>query len=147
MPLWRYFAFTGSFLLALLLLADWYLPTSSAEPAHAGVDKTIIRIQSSQRWPEAVVFDTNRPTVSPPLVAADAGPLETPPAVERSPREAFAELSPTPPVRAVPSERAVKKDAAPKKVAARHPVRTRAPVRRLASYQPAESRGFFQFGW
>lgn len=145
MPLWRYFAFTGSALLALFFLADWYTPKSSAEPTRAGVDKTVIRIQSTQRWPEAVVFDTNRPTVSPLPIAADAGPLETPLAVERSERQAFAQLSPTPPVRAVASE--MKKNAAPKKVASRHPARTRAPVRRLASYQAPESRGFFPFGW
>ncbi len=145
MPLWRYFAFPGRALLGRFFLADWYMPKSSAEPTGAGVDKTVIRIQSTQRWPEAIVFDTNSPTVSPPLIAADAWPLETPLAVERSQRQAFAQLSPALPVGAVASE--MKKNAAPKKVASRHPARTRAPVRRLASYQAPESRGFFPFGW
>jgi hypothetical protein len=154
MPLWRYFAFTGGALLALLLLANWYLPQTSAESTHAGVDKTVIRIQSSRQWPEAIVFDTNRPTVSPPVMTAEAAPLEataaeTPPAVERSPREAFAQLAPA------PSTRPAASDTAPRKVAAKHQARARAParrmagypVRRVASYQPAENRGFFSFGW
>ena len=47
-------AFTGSALLALMFMADWYLPKSAAEPARAGVDKTIIRIHSSRQWPEAM---------------------------------------------------------------------------------------------
>jgi hypothetical protein len=140
MSLWRYFAFTGSTLLALLFLADWYLPKSSAEPARAGVDKTVIRIHSSRQWPEAIVFDTNRPTVTPGPVAADAAPVETPMA-EKPPREAFAQLAPTPSAR--PAAAAV----APRKVAARHHARTRAPVRRLASVQPMENRAAFPFGW
>jgi len=141
MPLWRYFVFTGGALLALLFLADWYLPKSAAEPARAGVDKTIIRIQSTRQWPEAIVFDTNRPTITPSLVTAEAAPVETLPTVERPPREAFAQLALTPPVR--PAASAV----VPRKVASRHHARTRAPVRRLASYQPMESRAVFPFAW
>ena len=140
MSLWRYFAFTGSALLAMLFLADWYLPKLSAEPARAGVDKTVIRIHSSRQWPEAIVFDTNRPTITPGLVAAEAAPLETPMA-EKAPREAFAQLAPTPPVRAAAAA------AVPRKVASRHHARTRAPVRRLASAQPTENRAVFPFGW
>ena len=141
MPLWRYFAFTGGALLALLFLADWYLPKSAAEPARAGVDKTIIRIQSTRQWPEAIVFDTNRPAITPSLVTAAAAPVETLPTVEGPSREAFAQLAPTPPVR--PAASAVM----PRKVASRHHARTRAPVRRIASVQPMESRAAFPFSW
>ena len=141
MPLWRYFAFTGSALLALLFLADWYLPKSSAEPARAGVDKTIIRIHSSRQWPEAIVFDTNRPTITPSLVTAEAAPVETLPMVERPSLQAFAQAAPTPSVRAAAAA------VAPRKVASRQHARTRSPVRRIASYQPMESRAVFPFAW
>jgi len=89
MPLGRYFAFTGGLLLALLFLADWYMPRSSAEPRLAEVDRSIIRIHTLQRWPEAVVFDTSLPTIvpPPPVVAAEI-PTGKPP------RDAMAQLLP-----------------------------------------------------
>ncbi|GAC1345004.1 MAG: hypothetical protein NVSMB20_20620 [Bradyrhizobium sp.] len=147
MPLWRYFAFSGSVLLALLLLANWFMPQSSAESSRVEVDKTVIRIHSAKQWPDAIVFDTNRPTISAPVSVAEAAPVEAPmPAVEPSTRQAFAQLAPAAPVRPAASDAAPKKEVA-KKMAARHPVRARAPVRRMASYQPTESRGFFPFGW
>jgi hypothetical protein len=132
----------------LLLLADWYLPKSSADlSSRAEVDKTIIRIQSAKQWPDAVVFDTNQPSIPAPVNVAEAAPVEAPmPAVETSTRQAFAQLAPAAPIRPAASEVAPKKEVA-KKMAARHPVRVRAPVRRLASYQATESRGFFPFGW
>jgi hypothetical protein len=153
MPLWRYFAFSASVLLALLLLADWYLPRSSAESSRAEVDKTVIRIHSAKQWPDAVVFDTNGPVISAPVISApvsvaEAAPVETPmPVVETTSRQAFAQLAPDAPVRAAASDVAPKKEVAAKKVATRHPARARAPVRRLASYQAPESRGFFPFSW
>jgi hypothetical protein len=148
MPLWRYFAFSGSVLLALLLLADWCLPKSSADSARVEVDKTIIRIHSAKQWPDAIVFDTNRPTLSAPVSVAEAAPAEAPmQAVETSTRQAFAQLAPAAPAQSAASNAAPKREVAAKKMTARHPVRVRAPVRRFASYQPTESRGFFQFGW
>ena len=133
MPLGRYFLFTGSALLALLFLADWYLPKLSAEPARTGVDKTIIRIHSSQKWPAAVVFDTNLPTTNPPAIVADAS--------ERSPREALAQLPRTASILPAASETALKP------ARSRHPARARIPVRRIASVQAFESRGGFPAGW
>jgi hypothetical protein len=138
MPLGRYFFFIGSALLALLFLADWYMPKLSAEPARTGVDKTIIRIHSSQKWPAAVVFDTNLPTIDPPAnptaIMADA-------ASERSPREALAQLPRTASIVPATSETALKP------ARSRHPARARAPVRRIASVQAIESRGGFPPGW
>jgi hypothetical protein len=151
MPLWRYFAFSGSILLALLLLADWYLPKSSPDVARAEVDKTVIRIHSASQGPEAVVFDTSQPTVLAPVNVADAAPAEGPmPAAETPTREAFAQLAPAAsaaPVAPAAADVAPKKEVAAKKTAARHPVKARPPVPRLASHQPSESRGFFRFGW
>ena len=57
MPLFRYLACTGSVLLALLFLSDWYFPKFLAEPARADVDRSIIRIHSRHRWPDALVFE------------------------------------------------------------------------------------------
>lgn len=59
MPLGRYFLFVGSVLLALLFLVDSYVPQSVAEPVGFEVDRSIIRIHSAHRWPEAVTLDTS----------------------------------------------------------------------------------------
>src|ERR1700687_1881058 len=53
-PLGRYFFFVGSVLLAMLFIADRYLPNSFSQSfmREARVDKSIIRIQSAHKWPE-----------------------------------------------------------------------------------------------
>jgi hypothetical protein len=135
MPIGRYFVFVGSVLLALLFLADRYLPTQIAPSARADIDKSVIRIHTRHRWPEAVVYDTSLPTIVPPVLAAGVLP-------ERPPREAFAQLPPpTPPparlqVAETPPPKAVKRAAKP-----------RPAVRRVASDQTLQSRDFFQLGW
>ena len=79
MPLGRYFGFAGSLLLALLFLADWYIPKPSAASDRADVDRSIIRIHTMHRWPEAIVFDTSLPTITPPpMVIANVPVLRTP---------------------------------------------------------------------
>jgi hypothetical protein len=90
MPLFRYRACTGSVLLALLFLSDWYFPKFLAEPARADVDRSIIRIHSRHRWPDALVFDTNQPTINPPAVETADIP------VKKSPRDALALAAPLP---------------------------------------------------
>jgi Zn-dependent protease with chaperone function len=91
MPLCRYFVFAGSVLLALLFLADWWMPQLAVTPARADVDRTIIRLHSLHKWPERIVIDTSLPTiVPPPATIADARPVN----VTRSPREAFALMTP-----------------------------------------------------
>jgi len=87
-PLARYFFFVGSLLLAMLLVADWYLPDSpQAFVREAYVDKSIIRIKSAHKWPERIVIDTSLPTIVPPPspVLANTPPIN-------QPREAFAQL-------------------------------------------------------
>jgi hypothetical protein len=134
MPIGRYFVFVGSVLLALLFLADHYLSAQIAPSARANVDRSVIRIHSRHKWPEAVVYDTSLPTIVPPVVAG------VPP--ERPPREAFAQLpSVAPPAREQEAE------TLPKAAAVKRPARTRTPVRRVATYQPFEPHGFLQFGW
>ena len=94
MPLGRYFALIGGVLLALLFLADRYLPQPAATPHRAHVDRTVIRLQSDHRWPERIVIDTSLPTiVPPPARIVEAPPLESTPNA-RSPRNAFALATP-----------------------------------------------------
>lgn len=70
MPIGRYFLCVGSVLLAVLFLADWYLPPPEAGRASSEGDRYNIRIHSSHKWPKAVVFDTTLPTIVPPPVTA-----------------------------------------------------------------------------
>jgi hypothetical protein len=98
MPLARYFVFVGAALLALLFVVDAWLPKPpAAEVASAASDLSVIRIQSAQRWPERIVFDTSIPAVSPVQVAA-AVPVQAPAKVADvsvKVREAFAQLPPS----------------------------------------------------
>jgi hypothetical protein len=89
MLLIRYFVFTGCVLLGLLLLANRYFHLETAVAAEDHIDRSIIRIHSSQRWPAAIRFDTSAPI---PAAAAEATPL---PAVPDSVRQAYA-LQPSP---------------------------------------------------
>src|SRR5919108_4738343 len=44
MPVFRYFAFVGGALLALLLILNWSLPSLNADGTQDSVDRSIIRI-------------------------------------------------------------------------------------------------------
>jgi hypothetical protein len=135
MPLARYFTVVGSLLLALLFLGDWYFPKLTAPPATAGVDKTIIRLHSAHKWPEAIVFDTT----AIPMLAAEA---EVPPAPtlplnpSSSPRQAFAMAQPAP---VVASPKAVPKRILKPRTRVAHAVRGQ-------SYQIVGFRDFSPWG-
>lgn len=73
MPIGRYMACVGASLLALLFVANWYLPQTLAVPTSDEVNRPIIRISSVQRPLERIVIDTNVPMiVPPPTLVADA---------------------------------------------------------------------------
>ena len=80
MPLMRYFMYVGGALLALLFIADACLPPLPvAKASRSATDLSVIRIHSDTKWPERVVFDTTRPTITPvpaPVVAQAAAPQE-----------------------------------------------------------------------
>ncbi len=76
MPIIRYIVCVGTSLLALLFVANWFLPGPPPEPAHEAVDKPIIRIASVQHLPERVVIDTNQPTIVPPTRLRDTVRVE-----------------------------------------------------------------------
>jgi hypothetical protein len=84
-PIARYFIFVGGTLAALLLVADWCLPTPPAMFAkQLVIDRSIIRIKSAHKWPEKIVLNTSQPTRTLPAV-------EEPPAAQsvwRPPEEA-----------------------------------------------------------
>jgi hypothetical protein len=87
-PLGRYFFFVGSLLLAMLFVADLYLPDSPQSfVREAYANKSIIRIKSAHKWPERIVIDTSLPTIVPPASAL----LANTPLTNR-PRAAFAQL-------------------------------------------------------
>jgi hypothetical protein len=87
-PLARYFFFVGGLLLAMLLVADRYLPDSpQAFVREAYVDNSIIRIKSAHKWPERIVIDTSLPTIVPP-----PSPVLANTPLINQPREAFAQL-------------------------------------------------------
>ena len=132
-PIGRYIALVGSLLLAMLFIANWFLPmdpTLSATSEQA--DKQIIRIKSDRKWPERIVFDTSAPTIVPQKspVIADA-PVTNPP------REAFALLNA--PVQEV--------SVTPLPVKAKRKIAKRAPPSRWTAYRPAARAEALPAGW
>jgi hypothetical protein len=80
------------------------VPSSAPAPAQQAstqpqtpTSNTILRIQSGQKWPEKVVFDTSMPTIVPPppsVVIATTPPAAVASAAAASPLEARAEVKP-----------------------------------------------------
>jgi hypothetical protein len=135
MPILRYFAFVGGALLALLLIVNWSLPPLNAEAGPGGADHSAIRINSQQKWPAAVVFDTTMPTIVPqpaPVVA------ETPAA--KPAREAFALATEIPAVKPAEAVKPAKPHARRSKVA-------RAPAGPGDSYEPFGFRPLWVARW
>jgi hypothetical protein len=148
-PIARYFMFVGCTLVAVLLIAGWYLPTPPAMFADqsVGIDRAVIRIKSAHKWPEKIVLDTSQPAIAPLAV-------EEPPAAQsvlppdeagaQSNLEALAQLKPDMPSAAVDHptlriKRGLAKTARSKRVA-------KGPAtRRLARAEAGE--GCCQFGW
>jgi hypothetical protein len=105
-PIARYFVVVGGALAVLLLIAGWSLPVPPASfPDQPEIiERAAIRIRSEHKWPEKVVLDTSRPTMTPPVVmdpstAQSSVPLPSDEAPGQSDLEAIAQLKPdTPPV-------------------------------------------------
>jgi hypothetical protein len=128
----RYIAFVGSLLLAILFIADWYLPMAPTQSVTSRETEPIIRIKSDRKWPERRVFDTSAPIIVPQTapVVADA-PVTNPP------REAFALLNaPVPEVSVTPLP-----------VKAKRKVAKRAPHTRWVAYRPAARAEALPAGW
>src|SRR4051794_10043134 len=68
-PIARYFMVVGSALVSLLQIAGWSLPeAASSFPDRPEIDRATIRIRSEHKWPERIVLDTSRSTMTPPAV-------------------------------------------------------------------------------
>ena len=97
MPLARYFVWVGGVLLALLFIADTYLPKL---PATGKTDALppVVRIHSDQKWPERVVYDTSVAMPNAALAANPEANSSPPPKIAvAAPKlhEALAELQTT----------------------------------------------------
>ena len=100
MPVFQYFAWVGSCLLAVLFAASWCIPAPlnpaprSAIPLHERIN---IRIHTDHKWPDRLDLDTTHSPLPPEVnQTAEIGPSETPAPAERQPFEAFAEMSDSP---------------------------------------------------
>ena len=99
MPLFQYFGWAGSFLIAALLAANWCCsaPISPAPRSDVPLDQKInIRIHTDHKWPERVVFDTTRSTLAREATAdpeTDVGRSETPGPGRAPTFDAFAEMA------------------------------------------------------
>jgi hypothetical protein len=135
MPLVRYFVFVGGMLLGLLFLADWYFPTSTVATTVADndVDRSIIRIHSSHKWPAAIQMDTRAPMPATTPVVAEA---MVPTAPAERVRQAYAF---EPPPQKAPEK--VRRRAKPSRPLARE------RGEHFANYQPPDSRGWPPAGW
>lgn len=136
MPIFRYFAFVGGALLALLFAAERYqdLPAAADRASAAGVDKTVIRIHSARSLPEKIVFDTSVRQSGPTIAATEPAPearKDRTPQAPAAMQAAKASVAAAEPVR----EHAEKRPRA-KRIAR---ITRRPPERRLA-YEP---HGFF----
>lgn len=145
MPLRSYFLRVGGVLLALLFAADALLPRPSTTGIASGTELPRICIHSERKGPEAIVFDTTRPTIMPSIPArpevnvAEATVAQPEAAVRRS----FAQIVPVRPAQAGGD--------APRKINARHShKRGVAVIRGRPSLRfAAESArlGFFRMAW
>jgi hypothetical protein len=77
MPLAAYFRNVGAALLALLFVANFYLPVPPVVQ-RATVYPPAIRIHSDRKWPEPVIFDTNMVIASAKPVAWEAETAASP---------------------------------------------------------------------
>jgi len=99
MPLFQYFGWVGSFLLAALFAANWCCSVSIARAPLSDVpldQKINIRIHTDHKWPERVVFDTassSLPRETEAYRDTDVGRSETPAHAELQPFDAFAEMA------------------------------------------------------
>ena len=99
MPLFQYFGWVGSFLLAALFATNWFCPMPIAAASQSDVPLDIrftSRIATDHKWPERVVLDTTRSALPQDAKAdrqTDVGGNETAVLAERQPFEAFAEMA------------------------------------------------------
>jgi hypothetical protein len=144
MPLLQHFAWVGGFLLAALFAANWCCspPVAAAPPSDIPLNQkiNIIRIQSEHKWPERVVFDTNRSKLAPEATVAPETNVpsgQVPAGAGNQAMDAFAEMTTTP---AGPCFRPPRSGGQAAERGA-SPAETRGPVQRRSRSSMAASRG------
>jgi hypothetical protein len=143
MPSLQYFAWVGGFLLAALFAANWCgsPPVAAAPPSDIPLYQKInIRIQSEHKWPERVVFDTNRSKLAPEATVApetNVPPGQVLAGAGNQATDAFAEMTTTP---ARPCFRPPCSGGQAAQRAAL-PAETRGPVQRRSCSSMAAGRG------
>ena len=134
MPLVRYLVVVTGVLLAMLAVANWYLPSPPSLPNQpTEVDKSTLRIHSERKWPQKIEFDTAmQPFIAPsaPHIAT-AAPAVQP---EKPPLEALAQVKPSEPQITKPKPRT--------RMARRAP---RSAPRVVVAANPTEPA--WSFGW
>jgi len=75
----RFLGGAGGILLALMLLANAFLPEPATTPSVADFDHPRIRITATTKGPEKVVIDTSLPTTAAPVAVAAASDTAAPP--------------------------------------------------------------------
>ena len=89
MPLFRYFVVTGGVLAAVLLIVNRFVAQPESDSTQAEQGSPTIRINSVEKWPEKIVFDTSAPQIRPPDAPMVASAPAAPPP-NGKPREAYA---------------------------------------------------------
>ena len=95
MPLFQYFGWVGSLLLAVLFAASWSVSGPNARTPGSDVpfdQKINIRIHTDHKWPERVVFDTSSALAQRANAETGIGGIEPPVVEERQPFDAFAAI-------------------------------------------------------
>jgi hypothetical protein len=131
MPLARYFAYVGGALLALLLIANAVSPQSPSDGISSSAERPVIRIHSDRKAPDAIVFDTSRPTVASPVIANSQPVAAAPIPPKARVRESFAQFGATEPKTS--ANEAKRPDVKPQ------------PKRKIARARPRYDRQFMLF--
>jgi hypothetical protein len=147
-PIARYFIFVGGTLAALLFIPGWFLPTPQATFADQSVaiDRAVIRIKSTHKWPEKVILDTSQLTITPtgvvdPPAIQSSISLPSNQASDQSNLEATARLPPdTRPA-------AINRPTPQFKPGVARTARSRRATRGPVTHRTAMSGDCCQFGW
>jgi len=134
MPLFQYFGWVGSFLVAALFAANWCISGPNARTPASDVpfdQKINIRIHTDHKWPEAVVFDTSSALAQRADAETGIGGIEPPVVGVRQPFDAFAAIPVRPCFRPPCSAgSAAERDASPAAKRASSQIRPRVAARK-----------------
>ena len=144
MPVARYFLYVGGVLLALLFVIDLLAPREPVVASNGvtAVERPVVRISSTQKLPERVVYDTSLPIIVPATsnmqIAAPQPPALS---AQSRVRNTFAQFGPES-GQAAPESKQIA-GAAAQKPEIQAPKKRK--IARAHSYPPAYAQ--MRFGW